>query len=418
MKVKALHSLCLIIILVTSCTNAQEQDTILVDTVEPITATTSPINTTEVVKTMLAPDEALSQNKNSASTPKYNPSAWTVYLTAEMNITPPINDFPDLRIYDIEEDKKGVMWFASSYGLIRFDGGEWSLVEKEKENKYIHTSYLEIAPDKSIWFTLYNGVYQLKDNIIKSKLTFLDIDKDIYDLAGLEISSDGKVWILLNDKLGYLNESEILILEPENELPVLSTHGLVIDKNGRLYTWGHIAKAKTGSAAYRGMAYGGLSYYEEDKWTIYDQKETYGISSMDETNFFGEPLVLDNQNGIWFYLWREGLFKYEHGQFIRYVQHGNDSYQYLPTSMVFDRHGTLWIGAWDNGNGTQLLKYTPDSECLRYIDNSCVQKDDANTHLSDEQLLSFEEVSALYVDSKNALWIATELGVYVLNLDV
>jgi len=69
-------------------------------------------------------------------------------------------------------------------------------------------------------------------------------------------------------------------LKSENELPFKLTNGLVMDKYDYIYTWGN--SAKTGIGVSRGLAYGGLSYYDGTKWVIYDEKDLYGISKKNE----------------------------------------------------------------------------------------------------------------------------------------
>lgn len=348
----------------------------------------------------------------------YKPQLWTTYSIAEIGLNSPDPSISVFYIYDVEETESGLMWFASTYGLIRFDGQVWELVKSE--TGITNTAFVEKSPSGEIWFTLSDGVYSMGDEVVQKRMRFEDFGADIFDVNGLSISPNGQVWINLWDSIWFFDGDDWNVPESENELPFRFMHSLVIDHNGIVYGWGNAAKTEFGEAASKGLSYGGLSYYDGSQWVYYDQKEQYGIPAADETDFFGDPLIVDSQNHIWFYLWREGLFEYTDGKFILHVPHDIDLYH--PESIVFDQNGTLWLGDW--GEGVQLLKYVPGSEGFQTIDGSFT------LYFVDEvavwpifwyeleDILPFEYVTALHVDSNNDLWIATELGVYVFDIDM
>jgi sugar lactone lactonase YvrE len=121
--------------------------------------------------------------------------------------------------------------------------------------------------------------------------------------------------------------------------------------------------------------------------------------------------LIDNQNQLWFYFWREGLFSYQDGVLTHRVSHyvtPNSNGVFLPYSMAADQDGTIWIGSTDHKK--PLLKYVPYSDGFQTIDGSFDLS-------AGENLFPFESVSDLYVDADNNLWIATELGVYVFDLN-
>lgn len=351
--------------------------------------------------------------------PGYKPQAWTIYSFTEINIDPPNLIFPELEIYDIEEDEHGVMWFASTYGLIRFDGQVWELIKREEGKGHINQAHVEISTEDEIWFTLSDGVYSLKEEVVQKRMNFVDFGVDTYDVTGFGLSPNGQVWIALRESIWFFDGDDWNTPESTNELPFRFIGRLVIGQDRILYAWGEIAKNDSGEAASRGSAYGGLSYYDGNQWVYYDQKEQYGIPATDETSFFAKPLIVDGQNHIWFYLWREGLFEFAEGKFILHVPYDIDGYQ--PITMVFNQQGTLWLGA--RGEGIQLFKYVPGSDGFQSIDDSFTLfiEEEGSGYLFSrneiEGILPFEGVYALYVDSSNDLWIATEFGVYVYDID-
>jgi len=428
MKSKMITYLCISVIALTACkTNEQtaspapDRPTITqTEQTEPteVNASTTPDPTItdmpELIHTLVAtPVDIL---------PGYKPQTWEIYSIAEIGLSPPVSKFPNLVIYDIEEDQSGSMWFATSFGLISFDGHEWKLEEKDTSKNYVRSAYVEISTEDEIWFTLSDGVYSLREEVVQKRMNYVDFGVDKYDVTGFSLSPNGQVWIALRKSIWFFDGDDWNTPESTNELPFRLMGPLVIDQDRILYTWGDVAKTEFGEAASRGTAYGGLSYYDGSHWVYYDQKEQYGIPAADETGFSGNPLILDGQNHIWFYLWREGLFEFAERKFILHIPYDIDFYQ--PISMVFDQQGTLWLGDWYEG--MQLIKYVPGSDGFQSIDDSFTfyiyDEDDENQEYpisrnDIEQILPFEYVSALYVDPDNDLWIATELGVYVYDID-
>jgi hypothetical protein len=348
----------------------------------------------------------------------YKPQLWTTYSLANIGLSPPDPSISVFYIYDIEETENSVFWLASTYGLIRFDGDTWELVKSE--TGITNTAYVGESHNGEIWFTLSDGVYSLREEVIQIRMSFEDFGVDIFDVTGFSLSPNGQVWIALRDSIWFFDGDDWNIPESENELPFRLVGRLAIDQNRILYAWGKRTKKDSSEAASKGSVYGGLSYYDGSKWVYYDQKEQYGIPAADETSFFADPLIVDGQNHIWFYLWREGLFEYTEGKFILHVPYDIDFYH--PITMKFDQQGTLWLGAL--GEGMQLYKYVPGSDGFQSIDDSFtlfIEEEDSGYLISRneiEGILPFEHVSALYVDSKNDLWIATELGVYVYDIDM
>lgn len=404
-----------ICVLLTACNGFTEQTLIVDDTQIPATTDTTRSDPTDTPISMT--DMALLETPEAAIMPGYLPQAWSIYPISEIGLSPPVSEFPNLVIYDLEEDQNGSMWFATSYGLIHYDGNDWQLLVKEKENKNIPYAYIEITPSGAIWFTIYQGIYQLRDGNIQLMLEFSDQGMDIYDLGGLEITMDGMVWIQLANDIWYFDRDEWFILKSENELPFIHVGGLTIDKNGRVYTWGN-----TGKDENSGSDYGGLALNVNHKWVVYDQKEQYGVPSNDMNPSSGGSLTVDDQDHVWFYLWRKGLFEYTDGQIILHAPY--ELSRYHPVDMVFDQGGTLWLGDWSEV--APLAKYVSGSGALQFIDDSYTfyvyDENDENQEYplsrnEIESILPFEHVSALYVDSDNDLWIATELGIYVYDID-
>ncbi len=351
----------------------------------------------------------------------YKPQAWTIYSHADIGLSPPVSNQPYLGIYDIEEDQSGDMWFASTYGLIRFDGNEWELENEDYSQPYVRSAYIQISSSDEIWFTLSDGVYSLREEVVQKRMNYSGFGVDMYDVTGFSLSPSGQVWIALRDSIWVLDGNDWITPESKNELTFSYVSDLVNDQNGILFAWGDIERNAPGETASGGPVSSGLCSYGGSQWICFDQKEQYGIPAEDETIISGYPLITDSQNHTWFYMWRKGLFEYVDGKFIRHAPHDIDLYH--PITMAFDQQGVLWLGAW--GEGVQLLKFMPGSDRFQSIDDSFTlfieEEGNEGFPISRNELegiIPFEHVSALYVDSKNDLWIATELGVYVFDIDM
>ena len=189
----------------------------------PILTTTPTSTATAVVSPTPTTDVALLATQEAVLIPGYKPQAWTIYSISEIGLNPPVNKFPDLEIYDIAEDQNGVMWFATTYGLVRFDGQKWQLIEKEKEERLTKTAYVEISSDGAIWFTLYDGIYRLEDGTIQLMLDFNELNinlESVWDMSGLEIGADNTIWVQLMGTYWHFDEDKWFNVElKRDELP-------------------------------------------------------------------------------------------------------------------------------------------------------------------------------------------------------
>lgn len=348
----------------------------------------------------------------------YKPQLWTIYSHADIDLKSPDTSISVFYIYDIEETESGVMWFASTYGLVRFDGQAWELVKSE--TGITNIAFVEESPSGEIWFTISDGIYSLGEEVIQKRMNFDDFEVDIFDVTGLSVSTNGYVWVSLKNGIWFFNGVDWNMPESDIELPFKNITSIVIDDYGVVYTWGIVAKSELVVNDPRYHSYGGLSYYDGNKWIFFDDREQYGLPAEPMFMFFAEQLVLDKQNNIWFYLWREGLFEYTGEEFVLHVPYDDNNYN--PESYGFDQSGTLWLGDWSEG--VQLFKYVPGSEGFQTIDGSFnlffenAYGEPVLYWYEYKDILPFQYVTALHVDSNNDLWIATEHGVYVFDIDM
>jgi len=345
--------------------------------------------------------------------PGYKPEAWAIYL-----ITVPGMDLPYASghglfvVHEIEEDEIGVFWMGTSHGLVRFDGMDWSLVATETQ--VIGGSDVEIADDGSVWFTLSDGIYKYIDENV-----FLMYElADNQTVSAMDISPSGDIWVAIWSYMA----NEILVhsnhhwetLSVENGLPFESISDLVFDSEGRIYIWGMTGPPYISS---------GFAYYEEDEWVVFDKSEHYGI--MESNGFYvsSRPLVVDEQDHVWFFLQGQGLYEFYDDQFYLRAPVYDDVYGYYdPGPMVFDHNGVLWLG--DFSLGSYLTKYVPSTDRFQSIDGSYefyIYSSDPEELPSSryivEHIIPFGDVYSLFVDSGNILWIGTRSGIFTFDLE-
>ncbi|MEJ2558251.1 MAG: two-component regulator propeller domain-containing protein [Anaerolineae bacterium] len=335
--------------------------------------------------------------------PGFRPEAWTVFPNSSLDIHHPNESFAIFRVNDIAEDSNGTMWFATTYRLVNFDGTKWLLVYEYKDT--IVNSFVDVCEDGSVWFTTSDGVYKYYSGSIIPQL-FLGEHRG-YDIHSMSVSDDGKVWIALSDEIRVFYEGEWHSLS--EDLPSSQISDMVVDDRGGVYISWSDTSIK-----------GGIAYYLQGNWKIFDNEYIQTNNRPDDTHFAATPLVIDDQGHLWFYEWRTGLYEYFNGEFILHTLHTKELFTYHPSSLVKDNSGDIWLGG-----GIPLALYVPGTDHLQSIDGSYefyIYPENGSDHpayprYKGEGIIPFEQVSALYIDSKNQLWIATELGIYVLDLE-
>ena len=337
--------------------------------------------------------------------PGFRPEAWTVFPNSTLGIHRSFDANTVLPINDIAEDSDGIMWFATTYGLFSFDGSEWLLVD---EYDHIVEPFVEVKEDGSVWFTKSDGVYKYYDGSINSQLYLGAYGGN--DIQSMSISDDGEVWIALLDDPRFFFQDEWHYLS--EDLPFSKISDLIVDEKGGVYvSWLY------------STYYGGIVYYFQGKWEVYDTEYIQANNESDDTPFAATPLMIDDEGHLWFYEWRTGLYEFHNGEFTLRIDHTNERYPYQPSMLAIDDRDNIWLGS--GYSGIPLSIYVPGTDQLQSIDGSYEfyipsefgPNYPPHRRYQHEGIIPFDRVSALYIDSKDQLWIATDLGIYVLDLE-
>jgi len=123
-------------------------------------------------------------------------------------------------------------------------------------------------------------------------------------------------------------------------------------------------------------------------------------------------LCCDNENNIWVGSYNGGLNRFDpkKQKFDHYWYNANDSTSISsnhPWGFALDKSNNLWIATVNKG--LNLLK-PGTSSFIRYPAKSNIDRNSPN-------LLSCPAITHLFIDKKNCLWIATENGLDMVNLN-
>jgi ligand-binding sensor domain-containing protein len=275
-------------------------------------------------------------------------------------------------VYSIVEDRKGNIWFGSSYyGLIKYDGKVFT--NYTENNGLPDHSIISMMIDRNddVWIcTRYSGItkfdgtnftaYQLEQGLSENKT--LDAIED----------SQGNIWVgTFGGGINKINQngfSEKVRLENVGNSRV---RPIIKDTMGQLWF---------------GTEGGGLFAYDGTNIIKYIGKDPFQVKG------FRSALV-DHNNNLWFgETDGNGLYKYDYKQFLYYMP-PRSSANY---ALFEDRNRTIWIGTSEEGavafNGTDFVYYN--------IKNG----------FSSNRVLTITE------DKKNNLWFGTE-GAGVIKFD-
>lgn len=128
---------------------------------------------------------------------------------------------PSNSVYDITQDKKGFMWFATDEGLCQYDGKKMTVFQNKNQSSKSGSCLVEDKYER-MWYSNFDGkLFYVENNILKSfaknkpvgysKFGILDnflitIESNkiaMYDIRNFEL----KKTIPINDKLGFISHA-------------------------------------------------------------------------------------------------------------------------------------------------------------------------------------------------------------------
>jgi len=306
--------------------------------------------------------------ENEESSPQLMLSQTTTFPQIHTNLNGMVREF----VRTIYQDKKGTYWFGTNTnGIIRYDGTSLDKMTIKPTQKGF--SVREIIEDKvgNVWFATSSGLVKFDGEKFATYATEVGLPNE--EIWSICMDRKGLIWVGTGEGVCHFDGEKFtpFILPEtrvENPQPMLSdklvfqfledkngTMWLVTDGNGIFkYTNGEFIHltAKNGltdnNAAdiledkqgniWIGTFYGGVSKYDGKTYTNFTKD---GIIEGMETYNFCE----DNHGNIWFSAEGYGVYRYDGSHFKQFTtDHGLTTN--VVQSIYEDNKGQIWFGSW------------------------------------------------------------------------
>lgn len=369
------------------------------------------------------------------------------------------------RVQSITKDKFGFMWFATRYGLNRYDGHQ---LHHYNLGKY--KNFMLVTTDASgrVWaktntsWCFYDSERDALNQNIMSVLQRLGIKEKVKDLY---IDEDKNLWCLTQGHIYYYNFSKMhlrkypmmqgigrfVLSSRTGKAFFLDKNGLVKQLNpttGKYSTVLNMTPAHAGTLQLYIDSFNRLWVYALNMADIhcYDiaTMKEHAINRNEEAQNCAISQLIDDEDG---YIWiatNVGIYKINGYDFtIEHIQKSSGSYSSLASNHILsiykDKMGNLWIGTGREGvcyqrlNSTSFVTYPLNTQ----EDITCMLQDNQRTiwlgtdgkgllkwnlgnsqnvlNTSNSQIASDFMVCS-YLDKKGDIWLGTyQKGVWVMQ---
>ena len=275
------------------------------------------------------------------------------------------NGLPQDSVRAIAQTADGYLWFATTDGLARFDGVNFTVFNDSNTPVVAHSTMATLlaVPDGSLWIgTTNNGLLRYRHGNFEKIGSAGLLSASI---RGLLVDSRGVLWIGTDGGLARLEGGRcapiftgaweahvhVLLEYPAGTVWVGANNGLHRFQGGveRIFTtkdglpddsiWG-LARG-SGGALWIGTHTGGLSEYRQGRFRTYDERDGYtptGILAM----------LSDRDGGLWIGTDGAGLIRFAEGKFTSYQTRDGLSNQVI-RCLYEDTEGSVWMGTAGGG---------------------------------------------------------------------
>ncbi len=313
-------------------------------------------------------------------------------------------------IKDVAEDSSGVMWFASTAGIARYDGVSWRTCSSgEYSVDSINTVHL--APDGSVWgLSDFGNISKIEGDRLTAFIAEIDTGDGIQILRAeaMGFSGNGDLWADFGDGSKYdsaedrwyrplwrYDGSQWKRHEIGNSRPIETIRKIVADGESAIWIassdglhWfdGSESRAYVANSPLsneiRGIAVdnGNNVWFSSDRGLTYIESGSW----QHESGIITEDIVFDSDNTLWMNL-KQGIFRFADGE--------------LTTLSVSDIHprysDTITVRADLDGNVITGSNYG----FFKHIDGTWTQ-------YTNDNWIDVGAVKEIAVDSKGVYWIA------------
>ena len=321
-------------------------------------------------------------------------------------------------VYAIHQDRYGLMWFGTMYGLVKYDGRQYTTYRHDPRNPHSisYNDIIALHEDRRgfLWIGTWGGGLNRFDRASETFTRYLHDPNDSTSLRHNIVwtileDSRGTLWVgteegveqLLNtelpsslpttDKVKFIHH-QIPQVNPKRKNPV-SIRALCEDRAGRLWV---------------GTFGGGLNWFDRTQNQFMSIKHDPAHPQSLSSNFIS-AIAADREGNLWIGTLNHGLNKITHTDLAAFPKTATtfSHYQNVPSNLMSlsannvgailaDRKGRLWVGTASGG----LNKFDPTTGWF--------------TRYSHEpgalHALSSNTIVALCEDRTGTLWIGSYKG--------
>lgn len=288
----------------------------------------------------------------------------------------------DQAIFSIVQDLRGNVWFATLYGLLMYDGKNFS---RQYLGDHPSTLYVSaLAPDNNggVWVGLKGEILNIDNRKIVSSYSGHDSIPDT-DISALRVDRKGRVWFGTYLGGGMIDNGAVTMIGAKDGLPDDDIERIKEDSHGRIWI-------VTGS---------GVAYVKEGVV----HRLTAAEFPFDDVRV--TDLHEDASGHIWFGT-MSGIIEWSDSVLSRYDTRDGLSGDII-SAIAEDTFGNLWLGT-----GGGLTKF-PHSERLSFVPKPTVHieriSDEAERNIIssqttipyDERTVTFQASSLSFYDERN-----------------
>ncbi len=267
------------------------------------------------------------------------------------------------KVYAIQSDRMGNLWFGTAEGLSRFDGENF--VNFTRRDGLVANWVTTIYPDRdgSLWFgTRYGGLSHYDGgefvNFTKDNGLISDIVQAIYR------DSDGRLWIGTDKGISCYDGENWINFTKEDGLPDDNVRAITQTSDGALWF---------GTAM-------GLARYDNGRFRTFTSED--GLIS---ENIY---VIHRDANDILWIGTKAGLSRYDGETFVNFTDQDGLANNRV-YAIIEDKDGVLWIGT--------------DAGVSRYDGEGFI-------NFTTQDGLTYPQVRAIYPDKYGILWFGTYRG--------
>lgn len=348
--------------------------------------------------------------------------------------------FPDRTVWDIEVDRLGQVWFATSKGLARFDGHDFKIFRNISNQKHNYSanivrSILLSRKDQMLVGTHAGlGILDTINNTVEPLL--IQLDKNVYldehIIHSIYQSENGVIWVGTKAGLLALDEHSFKVLY-SNLVPFSHPNysearvNTIIDDGDRLFFGSNRGLYKLNKNTLeitplslknaKNSSYIAKSLFRRDNGELLlgTNIGLFQVPSsghlLEKANVFEQPEYIlsieeDQNQRLWIGTLYNGIFYINDNNQVLHFQYEKGNPHSISDvdiySLKFDSTGTLWLGTFNNG----VDRIDPLTLNFEFFDDS----------ESSLPCLESAVIYSVYHQEEDVFWLGTQQGLGLINL--